>query len=80
MGLEADMAADVFGRAKKPGWPAGLADQVRVVKDALRANLELSSDAIANRFVRARRTRVDKILETLTALGQAREVDGKYLL
>ena len=79
MGLEADMAADVFGRAKKPGWPAGLADQVRVVKDALR-NRELSSDAIANLFVRARRTRVDKILETLTALGQAREVDGKYLL
>lgn len=59
LGLEADMAADVFGRAKKPGWPAGLADQVRVVKDALR-NRELSSDAIANLFVRARRTRVDK--------------------
>ncbi len=80
LGLEADVAVDVFGRAKKPGWPAGLADQVRVVKDALRANRMLSSDAIANRFVRARRTRVNEILETLTALGQVREVEGKYLL
>jgi len=79
LGLEEDQAVAAAGRAKKIGWPTGLADQVRVVKDALRANEMLSSEAIANRFVRARRTRVDEILETLTALGQVREVEGKYL-
>jgi len=29
----------------------------------------LSSEAIAKRFIRARQTRVDEVLETLTALG-----------
>jgi hypothetical protein len=66
--------------ARRTPWPAGLADQVRVVKDVLRANEMLDSGSIASRFVRARRTRVDEILETLTALGQIRNVEGRYLL
>jgi hypothetical protein len=66
--------------ARRTPWPAGLADQVRVVKDVLRANEMLDSDSIASRFVRARRTRVDEILETLTALGQIRNVEGRYVL
>src|ERR1035437_1758259 len=66
--------------ARRTPWPPGLADQVRVVKDVLRANEMLDSGSIASRFVRARRTRVDEILETLTALGQIRNVEGRYVL
>ncbi len=80
LGLQTDVEALVAGRARRSAWPASLADQVRGVKDALRASEMLSSDAIASLFLRARRSRVDEILETLTALGQVREVEGRYTL
>ena len=80
LGLQTEQATVATGRARRTVWPASLADQVRGVKDALRASEMLSSDAIASRFLRARRTRVDEILETLTALGQVREVEGRYTL
>jgi hypothetical protein len=67
-------------RAKKLPWPSGLADQVRLVKDTLRANEMLGADEVAARFTRARRSRVEEILETLTGLGQIRSVNNRYLL
>jgi hypothetical protein len=80
LGLRTDQASPTPSQTRKAPWPDGLADQVRVVKDALRANEMLDSNAIARRFVRARRARVDEILETLTALGQVRNVEGRYTL
>jgi hypothetical protein len=53
---------------------------VLVLKDALRANEMLDSNEFASRFVRGWRARVEEILETLTALGQMRNVEGRYLL
>jgi hypothetical protein len=80
LGITPAEAAPTVTRAKKLPWPAGLADQVRLVKDALRANEMLGADEVAARFVRARRARVEEILETLTALGQIRSVNNRYLL
>ncbi len=80
LGLRTDPAPSKASRARKVPWPDGLADQVRVVKDALRANEMLDSNAIARGFLRARIARVDEILETLTALGQVRNVEGRYTL
>ena len=80
LGLRTDQAPPTPSQTRKAPWPDGLADQVRVVKDALRANEMLDSNAIARRFVRARRARVDEILETLTDLGQVRNVEGRYTL
>lgn len=66
-------------RRKQP-WPANLPDQVRAVKDALRAEPMQNVQQIAAGFKPASRTRVAEILETLTALGQTRRVDDRYSL
>ena len=66
-------------RRKQP-WPANLSDQVRAVKDALRAEPMQSAQEIAAGFKPASRTRVAEILETLTALGQTRQVEDRYSL
>jgi hypothetical protein len=66
-------------RRKQP-WPATLTDQVRAIKDSLRAMPFQSPQQIASGFKPASRTRVSEILETLTALGQTRKVEDKYLL
>jgi hypothetical protein len=66
-------------RRKQP-WPATLTDQFRVIKDALRATPFQTPQQIASGFKPASRTRVQEILQTLTALGQTRQVDDRYLL
>jgi hypothetical protein len=66
-------------RSKQP-WPATLTDQFRVIKDALRATPFQTPQQIASGFKPASRTRVQEILQTLTALGQTRQVEDKYLL
>ena len=66
-------------RRKQP-WPASLPEQVRAVKDALRAEPMQNVQQIAAGFKPASRTRVAEILETLTALGQTRQVEDRYSL
>jgi len=66
-------------RRKQP-WPATLTDQVRAIKDSLRATPFQTPQQIASGFKPASRTRVAEILETLTALGQTRAVEEKYSL
>lgn len=66
-------------RRKQP-WPANLPEQVRAVKDALRAEPMRNVQQIAAGFKPASRSRVAEILETLTALGQTRQVDDRYSL
>ena len=43
-------------------------------------NQMLGVDDVASRFIRARRARVQEILETLTAPGQIREVNDRYVI
>jgi len=69
----------VATRRKQP-WPATLIEQFRVIKDALRAMPFQTPQQIASGFTPASRTRVQEILQTLTALGQTRQVDDRYLL
>ena len=66
-------------RRKQP-WPATLTDQFRAIKDALRATPFQTPQQIASGFKPASRTRVQEILQTLTALGQTRQVEDRYLL
>lgn len=66
-------------RRKQP-WPATLPEQVRAVKDALRATPMQNVQQIAAGFKPASRTRVAEILETLTSLGQTRQVDDRFTL
>ncbi len=66
-------------RRKQP-WPPAIPDQFRVVREMMRSAIPQSSQQIAASFRPAPRTRVAEILETLTALGQAREFSGRYSL
>ncbi len=65
---------------RKQAWPATLPDQVRAVKDSLRAVPMQSAQQIAAGFKPASRARVAEILETLTALGQTRQLEDRYSL
>lgn len=66
--------------AGKQPWPSGLAAQANAVRDALAAaGAPLDRDQLAARFTRARKQTLAEILETLVALGHAREMeDGRY--
>lgn len=66
-------------RRKQP-WPATLPEQVRAVKDSLRTVPMQNVQQIAAGFKPASRMRVAEILETLTALGQTRQVEDRYSL
>jgi hypothetical protein len=79
LGIAAEQPAAVT-RARRGQWPSGLSEQVQLVKDALRSNQMLGVDEVASRFIRARRTRVQEILETLAALGQIRRVNDRYVI
>jgi hypothetical protein len=79
MGGLVPIEAPVAPRLKQP-WPASLTDQFRVIKDALRATPFQTPQQIASGFKPASRTRVQEILQTLTALGQTRQVEDRYLL
>ena len=75
----APVEAPAAARRKQP-WPATLPDQVRAVKDSLRATPMQNVQQIAAGFKPASRTRIAEILETLTPLGQTRQVDDRYSL
>ncbi|MBC7286327.1 type IIL restriction-modification enzyme MmeI, partial [Hoeflea sp.] len=61
--------------AKTP-WPARLPDQIAAVRATLQNMGEATPAEIARHFVRARTTSVQPLLESLTALGQARLIEG----
>lgn len=68
-------------KGKKPAWPGTMAEQVQAVRNILAASTApLTPDDAARHYARAGRARVAEILETLAALGKAREVeDGRYI-
>ncbi len=71
--------APAAARRKQP-WPATLTEQVRAVKDALRTVPLQTPPQVAAGFRPAKRTRIEEILQTLTALGQTRSSEGRYSL
>jgi len=61
-------------KTRKPPWPKSLPDQVRVLREALAGQTApVTADALARQFTRARKDRVEELLQTLVAMGQARE-------
>ncbi|MCU0785525.1 MAG: hypothetical protein MUF81_16040, partial [Verrucomicrobia bacterium] len=61
----------------KQAWPKALSEQVEAVRRALEvAAVAVTAADLAARFQRADKKRIAEILETLLALGKARETDG----
>lgn len=73
--LELDVAAAATPEAERPTYPHKLAEQAAAVRQALQgAARPLTAQQVARLFKGARTASVDEVLETLVALGQARQV------
>jgi hypothetical protein len=58
-------------------WSKSLPEQVRILRDALAAQpAPVTAEAMARQFTRARKDKVEELLQTLVTLGQVREVEG----
>lgn len=68
--------------AKKIDWPKSLPDRIRAVRVELEAiRVPVASAEVSARFVRAPKAAVGEILETLVAVGKARQLDdGRYAI
>lgn len=80
--MDTDMALPLAARGL-PAWPAGLADQVRLVHDTLHRHAgPISAEALAASFSggRKRRERVAELLEVMAIHGQLRGDGGRYFL
>ncbi|MCH9049771.1 MAG: class I SAM-dependent DNA methyltransferase [Proteobacteria bacterium] len=70
-------------KAKKPRFPAALPDQVAAIRAMLAvADGAVAATDLARCFAQGRRVekRVEEVLRTLTLLGQAEQMDGRYIL
>jgi hypothetical protein len=66
-------------RAERLPWPPSLPERVRAVRDYLmQTPAQVAPATVARSFIRARVPDVTAILETLTALGQAKRDKGNY--
>jgi hypothetical protein len=72
-------ALPAAARRKQP-WPGTLPEQVRAIKEVLRAAPAQTPQQVASAFRPASRTRISEILSTLAALGQARAIGDRYSL
>ena len=62
--------------ATKAPWPKTLPEQIAAVRNALSDLGTATPEQVARQFQRARAASVQPLLESLTALGQARIVEG----
>ena len=60
----------------KAPWPKSLPEQIAAVRNALHDLGTATPEQVARQFQRARATSVQPLLESLTAIGQARLVEG----
>lgn len=72
--------APLAARRSRLQWPDFLPEQVRAIKGILRGSPAQTAQQVASEFRRARRGRVNEILTTLVALGQARMTGDRYSL
>ncbi|WP_246107320.1 RNA-binding protein [Puniceibacterium confluentis] len=70
------MDLDPRDTAAKPAFPQSLPDQIAAVREALSDLGEATPEQVARQFKRGRATTVQPLLQSLTALGQARIVEG----
>ena len=75
-GEQTEFAIGSIATAAKTPWPTRLPDQIAAVRATLQEMGQATPAEIARHFARARTTSVQPLLESLTALGQARMIEG----
>jgi len=79
LGVEMEEEELKPARPARLPWPPSLPERVRAVRDYLtQTPAQVAPDTVARGFIRARVSDVIAILETLTALGQAKRDQGNY--
>ena len=79
-GKQAELDVGASAKIERAPWPKTLPDQIAAVRETLQDLGEATPDQIARRFVRARMTSIQPLLESLAALGQAKQVgEGRYI-
>ncbi|SDN16094.1 DNA methyltransferase [Ensifer sp. YR511] len=73
-GRTSELDLTAIENVKKAPWPNTLPEQIAAVREALSEMGEATSEQIARRFIRARTTAVEPLLESLAALGQAEKI------
>ncbi|MDY7091568.1 MAG: type IIL restriction-modification enzyme MmeI [Acidobacteriota bacterium] len=78
---ETTAAKPTAAKGAKRAWPKALPEQVQAVRSALTEQpAPVTSEQLARLFRRAQTRRVSELLDTLTALGQARATDdGRFV-
>ncbi len=78
--VEVEAAPAAKSKAAKQPWPATLPERFQAVRTLLeQLPAPATPEEVAARFTRARRNDVSELLETLTLIGQARQLDdGRY--
>lgn len=78
-GKTADMDLGVVAKIEKAPWPKTLPEQFAAVREALDEMGEATSEQVARRFMRARASTVEPIMESLAAMGRAEKgEEGRY--
>lgn len=78
-GKQTELDVGIAAKVEKAPWPKTLPDQIAAVREVLIEMGEASPEQIARRFSRARTNAVLPLLESLTALGQAEQIeDGRF--
>lgn len=78
-GKTTEMDLGAIAKVEKAPWPKTMPEQIAAVREALSEMGEATPDQIARRFMRARTTSVQPLLDSLAALGQAEKGDdGRY--
>ena len=77
-GKTAEMDLGPAVTVEKAPWPKALPDQIAAVRNALAEMGEASPEQIARRFLRARTTSVQPLLDSLAALGQAEKLEEDH--
>jgi hypothetical protein len=79
LGVEMEEEAQQPARTARLDWPPGLPERVRAVRDYLmQTPAPVAPETVARNFTRARLPEVTAILETLTALGHAKQDAAGY--
>lgn len=74
---ELDLASAAI--VSKTPWPGSMPEQIAAVREVLKEFGEATPEQIARRFLRARTTAVQPLLDSLAALGQAEKIEnGRY--
>ena len=76
-GKQAELDVGPSAKIEKAPWPKALPDQIAAVREVLSEMGEATPEQIARRFMRARTTVVQPLLDSLTALGQAERVEDR---